>query len=169
MSIARNLCEDVELCPECTSVVCIDLLSDVPNAAIDAGAKTISILDERGRCVPEEVSELLRYLRRNLHAVQRVRLAVRCRNDLGLALANSLAAVVAGARQIECYLPSVVGRGCSVEDVARALAARREFFNTTTGIAMDRLGSTRALVSSIMDARWDDNRTGDPIDASKNR
>jgi 2-isopropylmalate synthase len=148
---ARELCDDVEFSPEDASRTELDFLAQVVEAAINAGASTINIPDTVGYTVPDEFGELFRYLRQNVRGIDKVRLSVHCHNDLGMAVANSLTAVVAGARQIECTINGIGERAgnCSLEEVVMAIATRAAFFNLTTGVNSARLYPTSRLVSNI--------------------
>ena len=148
---ARELCEDVEFSPEDASRTELEFLAQVVEAAIEAGASTVNIPDTVGYTVPDEFAELFRYLRKNVRGIERVRLSVHCHNDLGMAVANSLTAVVAGARQVECTINGIGERAgnASLEEVVMALKTRSAFFNVTTGIQTTRLYPTSRLVSSI--------------------
>ncbi len=128
--IAREFCDDVEFSPEDASRTELDFLAQVVEAAVEAGATTINIPDTVGYTVPDEFGELFRYLRQNVRGIERVRLSVHCHDDLGMAVANSLTAVVAGARQIECTINGIGERAgnCSLEEVVMALATRSQFF-----------------------------------------
>src|SRR6266480_3731883 len=101
---ARELCADVEFSPEDASRTELEFLAQVIEVAIAAGATTVNIPDTVGYTVPDEFAELFRYLRKNVRGIEGVRLSVHCHDDLGMAVANSLTAVVAGARQIECTI-----------------------------------------------------------------
>jgi len=101
VTFARTLCDDVEFSPEDASRTELEFLAQVIEAAIDAGATTINVPDTVGYTVPEEFFEVFSYLTRHVRNVERAVLSVHCHNDLGMAVANSLAAVRAGARQIE--------------------------------------------------------------------
>ena len=148
---ARELCEDVEFSPEDASRTELEFLAQVVEAAIEAGASTVNIPDTVGYTVPDEFAELFRYLRKNVRGIERIRLSVHCHDDLGMAVANSLTAVVAGARQVECTINGIGERAgnCSLEEVVMALKTRAAFFNVTTGIQTTRLYPTSRLVSSI--------------------
>jgi 2-isopropylmalate synthase len=148
---ARQLCEDVEFSPEDASRTELDFLAQVVEAAIEAGATTINIPDTVGYTVPDEFGELFRYLRKQVRGIDKVRLSVHCHDDLGMAVANSLTAVVAGARQIECTINGIGERAgnCSLEEVVMAIATRSAFFNLATGINTARLYPTSRLVSNI--------------------
>src|SRR5579885_698092 len=148
---ARELCEDVEFSPEDASRTELEFLAQVVEAAIEAGASTVNIPDTVGYTVPDEFAELFRYLRKNVRGIERIRLSVHCHDDLGMAVANSLTAVVAGARQVECTINGIGERAgnCSLEEVVMALKTRAAFFNVTTGIQTNRLRSEERRVSSI--------------------
>jgi 2-isopropylmalate synthase len=148
---ARQLCDDVEFSPEDASRTELEFLAQVVEAAIEAGASTVNIPDTVGYTVPDEFAELFRYLRKNVRGIDRVTLSVHCHNDLGMAVANSLTAVVAGARQIECTINGIGERAgnCSLEEVVMALKTRETFFNVRTNIQTTRLYPTSRLVSNI--------------------
>jgi 2-isopropylmalate synthase len=160
VKIARDLCEDVEFSPEDASRTELEFLAQVVEAVIEAGATTVNIPDTVGYTVPDEFAELFRYLRKNVRGIDRIRLSVHCHDDLGMAVANSLTAVVAGARQIECTINGIGERAgnCSLEEVVMALKTREAFFNVRTNIQTTRLYPTSRLVSSI---------TGMPIPRNK--
>jgi 2-isopropylmalate synthase len=160
VKIAREYCDDVEFSPEDASRTELDFLAQVVQAAIEAGATTINIPDTVGYTVPDEFGELFRYLRQHVPGIDRVTLSVHCHDDLGMAVANSLTAVVAGARQIECTINGIGERAgnCSLEEVVMALSTRAGFFNLKTGVTTSRLYPTSRLVSSI---------TGMPIPRNK--
>jgi len=157
---ARELCEDVEFSPEDASRTELEFLAQVVEVAIAAGATTVNIPDTVGYTVPDEFAELFRYLRKNVRGIERVRLSVHCHDDLGMAVANSLTAVVAGARQIECTINGIGERAgnCSLEEVVMALKTRAAFFNVVTEVNTSRLYPTSRLISSI---------TGMPIPRNK--
>lgn len=149
---ARGLCDDVEFSPEDASRTEPEFLAEVVEAAIAAGAKTVNIPDTVGYTVPDEFAELFRYLRKTVPGIDGIRLSVHCHNDLGMAVANSLSAVVAGARQIECTVNGIGERAgnCSLEEVVMALKVRQAFFSVATSINTTRLYGTSKLVSSII-------------------
>jgi 2-isopropylmalate synthase len=160
VATARELCSDVEFSPEDASRTELEFLAEVIERVIAAGATTINIPDTMGYTVPDEFSELFRYLRTNVRGIDKVTLSVHCHDDLGMAVANSLTAVVAGARQIECTINGIGERAgnCSLEEVVMALKTRAAFFNVATGIHTNRLYPTSRLISSI---------TGMPIPRNK--
>jgi 2-isopropylmalate synthase len=149
---ARSLADDVEFSPEDASRTELDFLTQVVEAVIEAGATTVNIPDTVGYTVPDEFAELFRYLRKNVRGIDKVRLSVHCHDDLGMAVANSLTAVVAGARQIECTINGIGERAgnCSLEEVVMALKTRDAFFNLDTGINTTRLYPTSRLLANIV-------------------
>jgi len=127
---------------------------------VEAGATTVNIPDTVGYAVPQEFSELFHYLRANIPGIERVVLSVHCHDDLGMAVANSLSAVQAGARQVECTINGIGERAgnCSLEEIVMALRTREGYFGLKTGIHTTRLYPTSRLVSNI---------TGMPIPRNK--
>jgi 2-isopropylmalate synthase len=158
--IAREFAEDIEFSPEDASRTELEFLAQVVEAVIEAGATTVNIPDTVGYTVPDEFAELFRYLRKNVRGIDKVVLSVHCHDDLGMAVANSLTAVVAGARQIECTINGIGERAgnCSLEEVVMALKTRQTFFNLHTNVQTSRLYPTSRLVSNI---------TGMPIPRNK--
>jgi 2-isopropylmalate synthase len=152
VKVAREFCDDVEFSPEDASRTELDFLTQVVEAVIDAGATTVNIPDTVGYTVPDEFAELFRYLRKNVRGIDKVRLSVHCHDDLGMAVANSLTAVVAGARQIECTINGIGERAgnCSLEEVVMALKTRDAFFNLDTGINSTRLYPTSRMLANIV-------------------
>lgn len=151
IELARELCDDVEFSPEDASRTELTYLAEVVSAAIEAGATTVNIPDTVGYTVPAEFESLFRYLAKHVARIDEITLSVHCHNDLGMAVANSLAAVGAGARQIECTINGIGERAgnCSLEEVVMAIKTRSEFFKLRTGIDTTRLYPTSRLVSNI--------------------
>ncbi len=160
VTLARSVCADVEFSPEDASRTELEFLAQVVEAAIDAGATTINVPDTVGYAVPEEFYEVFSYLKRHVRNIDRAVLSVHCHNDLGMAVANSLAAVRAGARQIECTINGIGERAgnCSLEEAAMAIKTRENVLGVHTGIQATRLFPTSRLVSQI---------TGMPIPRNK--
>ncbi|HMB72009.1 MAG TPA: 2-isopropylmalate synthase, partial [Gammaproteobacteria bacterium] len=104
VKLAREFCEDVEFSPEDAARTEREYLAEVVEAAIEAGATTVNIPDTVGYTVPGEFIEVFRYLKQHVRGIDAIRLSVHCHDDLGLAVANSLAAVQGGARQVECTI-----------------------------------------------------------------
>jgi 2-isopropylmalate synthase len=148
---AAAVCDDVEFSAEDASRTDPGYLSEVVTAVIEAGARTVNIPDTVGYTVPGEFAELFAYLREHVPGIDRVVLSVHCHDDLGMAVANSLAAVRAGARQIECTINGIGERAgnCSLEEVVMALKTRADFFRVESGIDTRKLYPTSRLVSSI--------------------
>ena len=151
ITMARELCDDVEFSPEDASRTELSYLAEVVSAAIEAGATTVNVPDTVGYTVPAEFDRLFRYLQEHVERIGEITLSVHCHNDLGMAVANSLAAVSAGARQIECTVNGIGERAgnCSLEEVVMAIKTRAEYFGLQTGINTKRLYPTSRLVSSI--------------------
>jgi len=151
IKMARELCDDVEFSPEDASRTELSYLAEVVSAAIEAGATTVNIPDTVGYTVPAEFDRLFRYLKEHVARINEITLSVHCHNDLGMAVANSLAAVGAGARQIECTINGIGERAgnCSLEEAVMAIKTRAEFFELETGIDTTRLYPTSRLVSNI--------------------
>jgi 2-isopropylmalate synthase len=151
VTIARSLCADVEFSPEDASRTELEFLAQVVEAAIEAGATTINVPDTVGYTVPEEFYEVFSYLTRHVRNIDKTVLSVHCHNDLGMAVANSLAAVRAGARQIECTLNGIGERAgnCSLEEAVMAIKTRENVFGVHTGIHTTRLFPACRLVSQI--------------------
>ena len=151
IEMARGLVDDVEFSPEDASRTELSYLAEVVSAAIEAGATTVNIPDTVGYTVPAEFDRLFRYLKEHVARIDEVTLSVHCHNDLGMAVANSLAAVSAGARQIECTINGIGERAgnCSLEEAVMAIKTRAEFFGVETGIDTTRLYPTSRLVSNI--------------------
>ena len=151
VTLARSLCEDVEFSPEDAARTEPEYLAEVVQAVIEAGATTVNIPDTVGYTVPGEFFELFRYLMANVAGIDQIRLSAHCHDDLGLAVANSLAAVQAGARQIECTINGIGERAgnCSLEEVVMALRTRQEYFGLDTGIQTQRLYPTSRIVASV--------------------
>jgi len=151
VQLAREHCDDVEFSAEDASRTEFSYLAEVVHAVIEAGARTVNIPDTVGYTVPAEFSELFRYLQEHVPGIDNVVLSVHCHDDLGMAVANSLAAVHAGARQVECTINGIGERAgnCSLEEVVMALRTRANFFGKDTGIDTTRLYPASRLVSSI--------------------
>ncbi len=148
---ARSLCADIEFSPEDASRTELEFLAEVVEAVIAAGATTINVPDTVGYTVPEEFHEVFSYLKKNVRGADKVVFSVHCHNDLGMAVANSMAAVRAGARQVECTINGIGERAgnCSLEEVVMAMKTRESLFNLHTGIDTKKLFPTSRLLSSI--------------------
>jgi len=148
---AKGFTDDVEFSPEDAARTELDFLVEVVEAAIDAGATTVNIPDTVGYAVPTHYASVIRHLRERVKNIDKAVISVHCHNDLGLAVANSLAAVEAGAGQIECTINGIGERAgnCSLEEVVMALRVRNDFYHADTGIHTERLVPTSRLVTNI--------------------
>src|SRR6188472_113531 len=149
---AKNACPDVEFSPEDASRSDPDFLCRVLEAVIKEGATTINIPDTVGYAVPQQFGELIRRIREKVPNSGNAVWSVHCHNDLGMAVANSLAAVqIGGARQIECTINGLGERAgnTSLEEVVMALKTRKDFFALETGIDTTHIVPTSRLVSQI--------------------
>jgi 2-isopropylmalate synthase len=149
---AKNACPDVEFSPEDGSRSDPDFLCRVLEAVIKEGATTINIPDTVGYAVPEQFGEMIKRLRERVPNSDKAVWSVHCHNDLGMAVANSLAAVViGGARQIECTINGLGERAgnTSLEEVVMAVRTRKDFFDLETRIDTTQIVPTSRLVSQI--------------------
>ncbi len=148
---AKGYCDDVEFSPEDGSRTELDFLSEVVERAVEAGATTLNIPDTVGYAVPEQYGDIFRHLKRTVRGIDNVVLSVHCHNDLGLAVANSLAGVQGGARQIECTINGLGERAgnCALEEIVMALRTRGDFFPLLTHINSRRLCQVSRLVSHV--------------------
>jgi 2-isopropylmalate synthase len=149
---ARELCDDVEFSAEDAMRTEPEYLAEVMAAVIEAGAQTFNVPDTVGYTTPAEMAERIAYLRRNVRDVERAVISVHCHNDLGMAVANSLAAVGAGARQVECTLTGIGERAgnAALEEVVMALRTRSELYQVDTGIVTQRLYPTARLLTNLL-------------------
>jgi 2-isopropylmalate synthase len=148
---ALSYCDDVEFSAEDAARTEIDFLCRVVEAAIAAGATTINVPDTVGYTTPSEMYARIEELLNRVPNIDRAILSCHCHDDLGLAVANSLAAVAAGAGQIECTINGIGERAgnCSLEEVVMAMRTRSDLYHTSTGIKTERLVPTSRLVSKI--------------------
>jgi 2-isopropylmalate synthase len=152
VAYARTRCADIEFSPEDASRTEPEFLAEVVQAVVDAGARTVNIPDTVGYAYPEDYANLIRFLRAQVKGIDDVVISVHCHNDLGLAVANSLGAVRAGARQVECTINGIGERAgnCALEEVVMAMRVRKDqFAGITTGIDASRLYGASRLVQSI--------------------
>jgi 2-isopropylmalate synthase len=148
---AREYCDDVEFSPEDAARTELDFLAEVVERAIEAGATTVNIPDTVGYAVPSQYAAAIRHLKQTVRGIDQAVISVHCHNDLGLAVANSLAALVEGARQIECTINGLGERAgnCALEEVVMAVKTRSDYFNLQTRINTRRLCPTSRLVSHV--------------------
>jgi len=148
---AKGYCDDVEFSAEDAMRTELDFLCEVTEAVIAAGAKTINIPDTVGYTTPSGMAEAVRALKENVPNIDQAVISLHCHNDLGMAVANSLTAVEAGAGQIECTINGIGERAgnCSLEEAVMALQTRQDYYKATTGINTKRLFPTSRLVTNI--------------------
>ncbi|MGD0656008.1 MAG: 2-isopropylmalate synthase [Thermoguttaceae bacterium] len=148
---AKGYCQNIEFSPEDASRTESDFLCKVVEAAINAGATTVNIPDTVGYATPNHMGEVIRILRNRVPNIEKAVISVHCHNDLGLAVANSLAAVEAGAGQVECTINGLGERAgnCSLEEIVMALRTRHDYYHASTQIATRRLVPTSRLVANI--------------------
>ncbi len=152
VTLARECAEEVEFSAEDATRSDVDYLCEVFATAIEAGATIINVPDTVGYTMPLEFSQLVRRIREQVVGERDVTISVHCHNDLGLAVANSLAAIEAGARQIECTINGIGERdgNASLEEIAMALKVRADKLPFETGIQTTQLYPTSQLLSSII-------------------
>jgi len=150
----RQHVAEVEFSAEDAGRTDIDYLCQVCKAAVDAGATILNLPDTVGYAVPEEYGAMFLKVREYLGDAPSVTLSAHCHDDLGLAVANSLAAVRAGVRQIECTVNGIGERAgnASLEEIAVALAVRKENFGVTTNIKLDQLFPASRMLTEITGA-----------------
>ena len=149
---ARSLCQEVEFSPEDSSRTGVNFLLRIVEAAIDAGATSINIPDTVGFAMPEQFGALIRTVREKVPNMGRAVLSVHCHNDLGMAVANTLAAIRNGAGQVEVTVNGVGERAgnASLEEVVMALKTRADFYGKSSGVETREIMRTSRLVSSLM-------------------
>ena len=154
VSQARSLCGDVEFSPEDATRSDRDFLVEMVRVAIQAGATTINMPDTVGYSTPEEYGQMFREVRERIPAIdaEGIILSSHCHDDLGLAVANSLAAVQAGARQVECTVNGIGERAgnAAVEEIAAALYVRSDYYGATTGIKLANLYNTSQTLGQLI-------------------
>ena len=151
VKLAKSLCEDVEFSPEDATRSDSDFLCQVLEVVVEAGATTVNIPDTVGYTVPFEYAELIQTIRQRVRGIERLVISVHCHNDLGLAAANSLAAVAAGARQVECTINGIGERAgnASLEEVVMATRVRPDRYPYETAITTEQLFPSSQLLTEI--------------------
>ncbi len=149
--LAREYADEVEFSAEDATRSDRDFLLEVLNAAVEAGATVLNIPDTVGYSVPQEYAALIAWLRAHLRAPEKVILSVHCHDDLGLAVANSLAALASGAGQVECAVNGIGERAgnASLEELVMALHVRRDALPFTTGIHTEKIFPVSQILSEI--------------------
>jgi 2-isopropylmalate synthase len=160
VALARSYCEDVEFSPMDATRAEIEFTAEVCAIAVEEGAAVINIPDTVGYTTPEEYAAYFRRLYELVPALKDVELSVHCHDDLGLAVANSYAGLLAGARQVECAVNGIGERAgnCSLEEIAMLVRTREDVHGLTTGLNTRELARTSRMVSRL---------TGYPIQPNK--
>lgn len=157
---AKSLCDDVEFSPEDATRTEPEFLCRVLQAVVEAGATTLNIPDTVGYTVPFEFAELITTIRQRVRGIENVTISAHCHNDLGMAVANALAAVGAGARQVECTINGIGERAgnSSLEEIVMAMRVRPDRYPYDTGVVSEQLFAASQLLSEI---------TGVPVQPNK--
>ncbi|GAA4357027.1 hypothetical protein GCM10023151_05570 [Kangiella marina] len=160
VSLARSLCDDVEFSCEDAGRSDLDFMCRIIEQVIDAGARTINIPDTVGYNMPDQYANTIEQLIKRIPNSDKAIFSVHCHNDLGLAVANSLAAVQKGARQVECTINGLGERAgnASLEEVVMAIKTRPDYFNVELDIDTRHIVPTSQLVSKV---------TGFPVQPNK--
>jgi 2-isopropylmalate synthase len=152
--LARTFVDDVEFSPEDATRSERDFLVEMVRIAIEAGATTINMPDTVGYTTPEEYAQMFREVRERIPAVDErgIILSSHCHDDLGLAVANSLAAISAGARQVECAINGIGERAgnAALEEIAAALYVRGDRYGVSTSIKLDQIYATSQVLGQII-------------------
>src|SRR5271154_6801572 len=160
VAFARSLCPDVEFSPEDATRTDPEFLCQVLDAVVEAGATTLNIPDTVGYTVPSEFGELIATIRRRVKGIENVTVSAHCHNDLGMAVANTMAAIAAGARQVECTINGIGERAgnAALEEIVMAMRVRHDRYPYETSIAAEHLFPASQLLSEI---------TGVPVQPNK--
>ena len=160
VAYAKAKCPDIEFSAEDASRSDRAFLAQCYTNAVAAGATTLNVPDTVGYSTPQEMSDLIAYLRAHVAGIDQVDISVHCHDDLGMAVANSLACVEAGAAQVECTVNGIGERAgnASLEEIVMALKTRRDFYGVETQINTRQIYKSSKLLSNI---------TGVPIPPSK--
>src|SRR5437868_1023721 len=144
---AKSYCDDIEFSPEDASRTELDFLAEVVERAIEAGATTVNIPDTVGYAVPSQYAATIRHLKQTVRGIDKAVISAHCHDDLGLAVANSLAAIHEGARQIECTINGIGERAgnCALEEIVMAVKTRADYFGLATKINTHRICPTSRL------------------------
>jgi 2-isopropylmalate synthase len=152
VAYAKSLCDDVEFSPEDATRSDVDFLCQVLEAVVAAGATVLNIPDTVGYAIPEEFGKLIRTIRQRVKGIEKVTISVHCHNDLGLAVANSLAALHEGARQVECTINGIGERAgnASLEEIVMLLSVRNKTLPFTTAIQTGQIYPASCLLAEII-------------------
>ena len=151
VALARRCAGEVEFSAEDATRSDWDFLRQIYQKAIKAGATIVNVPDTVGYTTPGEYAGLIRYLRENVEDIDKAVISVHCHDDLGLSVANSLAAIEAGARQVECTINGIGERAgnAAMEEIVMALATRGNYYKAATNIDTQQIYRTSRLVSSL--------------------
>jgi 2-isopropylmalate synthase len=151
VSLAKSYCEDVEFSPMDATRAEIEYTAEVCAIAVEEGATVINIADTVGYTTPEEYADYFRRLYELVPALREVEMSVHCHDDLGLAVANSYAGVLAGARQVECAVNGLGERAgnCSLEEIAMLIRVREDAHGMSTAINSSEIARTSRMVSRL--------------------
>lgn len=151
VSYAKAKCADIEFSAEDASRSDRPFLVNAFETAIDAGATTINVPDTVGYAMPQEMEDLIRYLKTNVKGIEKVDISVHCHNDLGQAVACTLASIAAGATQAECTINGIGERAgnASLEEIVMALKTRKDYYQAETQINTKAIYRTSTLLSAI--------------------
>jgi 2-isopropylmalate synthase len=151
VSLARSYCEDVEFSPMDATRADVEFTAEVIAVAVAEGATVINVPDTVGYTTPEEYAEFWRRLYELVPGLREVETSVHCHDDLGLAVANSYAGIVAGARQVECAVNGIGERAgnCSLEEIAMLIRTREDAHGFTVGLNTPELARTSRMVSRL--------------------
>ena len=157
---AKSLCDDVEFSSEDATRTDPDFLCHVLDAVVQVGATTLNIADTVGYTVPAEFGDLITTIRQRVKGIENVTISAHCHNDLGMAVANALSAVAAGARQVECTINGIGERAgnASLEEIVMAMRVRPDRYAYETGIVGEQIFSASQMLSEI---------TGVPVQPNK--
>src|ERR1035438_3091326 len=158
--LAKSFCSDIEFSPEDATRTDHDFLCKVLEAVVEAGATTLNIPDTVGYTVPLEFAEIIHTIRQRVKGVEKVTISAHCHNDLGLAVANAMAAVAAGARQVECTINGIGERAgnASLEEIVMAMRVRPDRYAYETGVVGEQIFAASQMLSEI---------TGVPVQPNK--
>ncbi len=148
---AKNYTDNIEFSPEDASRTDLDYMCDVVEAAIEAGATTVNIPDTVGYSNPFEYGARIKYITERVPNIKKAIISVHCHDDLGLAVANSLAGIMNGARQAECTINGIGERAgnASLEEIVMNLKCRKDYYNFETGINAEQIYRTSRMVSTM--------------------
>ncbi|NWJ45598.1 MAG: 2-isopropylmalate synthase [Chloroflexi bacterium] len=157
---AKQYCDDIEFSAQDATRSELDYLCQMIQAAVDAGATTVNLPDTVGYTTPDEYENMILTVKARVKGIENVIISVHCHNDLGMAVANSLTTLRAGARQVECTINGIGERAgnAALEEIVMALNTRGDFFNLWTGVDIGQIQKTSRMVSSF---------TGIPVQPNK--